>query len=302
VAAGVLAVDVGTSGVRAAVVNTAGEVVTSYYRPALPTSPMINFVEFDPAEQAAAALAVAHEALATWGEPVAAVGITNQRASTILWDRSTGRPVGPGVGWQDLRTVGMCLALQAQGLHLAPNASATKLAFLLDLADPDRSRAAAGELAFGTVDTWLAWTLSGGAAHVTDPGNAAVTGLLAADGKGWDPAVLEALRIPPEVLPAIVDSAGVVAHATALPGAPPIGGLAGDQQASLLGQGCVVAGAAKLTLGTGGMLDVCTGSVPPVAAARGPAGTIPIVAWRRAGVTTWGAEGKIGRASCRERV
>jgi glycerol kinase len=287
----VLAIDVGTSGVRAAVVNTSGEVVTSCYQPALPTSPMINFVEFDPTEQADAALAVAHEALAAAGVPVAAVGITNQRASTILWDRASGAPVGPGVGWQDLRTVGMCLALQAQGLHLAPNASATKLAFLLDMADPDRSRAAAGELAFGTVDTWLAWTLSGGAAHVTDPGNAAVTGLLASDGSGWDAAVLEALRIPAKVLPAIVDSAGVVAEATALPGSPPIGGLAGDQQASLLGQGCVVAGAAKLTLGTGGMLDVCTGATAPAAAARGPNGTIPIVAWRRAGVTTWGAEG-----------
>ncbi len=298
----VLAVDVGTSGVRAAVVSAAGQVVTSCYRPALPTSPMVNFVEFDPAEQAEAALVVARAALADWATPVAAVGITNQRASTILWDRRSGEPVGPGVGWQDLRTVGMCLALQAQGLHLAPNASATKLAFLLDLADPDRSRSAAGELAFGTVDTWLAWTLSGGAAHVTDPGNAAVTGLLAADGSGWDRAVLDALRIPPAVLPAIVDSAGVIGPATALPGEPPIGGLAGDQQASLLGQGCVVPGAAKLTLGTGGMLDVCTGRrhlapgprtgpTPPPAAARGPAGTIPIVAWRRAGVVTWGAEG-----------
>src|SRR5207302_727070 len=108
------------------------------------------------------------------------------------------------------------LALQAQGLHLAPNASATKLAFLLDLADADRSRSAAGELAFGTVDTWLAWTLSGGAVHVTDPGNAAVTGLLAADGSGWDESVLEALRIPPQVLPAIGDSAGVVAPGTAV--------------------------------------------------------------------------------------
>ncbi len=269
-AAGVLAVDVGTSGVRAAVVDRAGAIVASCYRAALPTSPMVNFVEFDPLQQAEAALAVAHEALAAWGGgPVAAVGITNQRASTILWDRRSGVPVGPGVGWQDLRTVGMCLALQAQGLHLAPNASATKLAFLLDLADPDRSRSAAGELAFGTVDTWLVWTLSRGDVHVTDPGNAAVTGLLAADGSGWDPAVLEALRIPAEVLPAIVDSAGVVGAAGALPGAPPIGGLAGDQQASLLGQGCVVPGSAKLTLGTGGMLDVCVGPSAPKAAARG---------------------------------
>ena len=140
-ARGVLAVDVGTSGVRAAVVDPAGEVVTSFYRPALPTSPMLNFVEFDPAEQAAAALAVAHEALAAlrarrwrrWGSPT-----SGRRRSCGTGAR--GAPVGPGVGWQDLRTVGMCLALQAQGLHLAPNASATKLAFLLDLADPDRSR------------------------------------------------------------------------------------------------------------------------------------------------------------------
>ena len=126
---------------------------------------------------------------------------------------------------------------------------------------------------------------------MTDPGNAAVTGLLATDGSGWDERVLEVLRIPVEVMPAIVDSAGVVGPASALPGSPPIGGLAGDQQASLLGQGCVVPGAAKLTLGTGGMLDVCTGPGAPAAAARGAAGTIPIVAWRRAGGTTWGAEG-----------
>ena len=288
---GVLAIDVGTSGVRAAVVDQAGDVATSFYKPALPTSPMMNFVEFDPAEQAEVALVVARQALDAWGRPVAAVGITNQRASTILWDRRSGAPLGPGVGWQDLRTVGMCMALQAQGLRLAPNASATKLAFLLDMADPDRSRAAAGELAFGTVDTWLAWTLSEGSVHATDPGNAAVTGLLSADGAGWDEGVLEQLRIPREVLPEIVDSSGVVGAASALPGAPPIGGLAGDQQASLLGQGCVVPGAAKLTLGTGGMLDVCTGTTPPAAAARGSKGTIPIVAWRRAGVTTWGAEG-----------
>jgi glycerol kinase len=291
VGAAVLAIDVGTSGVRAAVVDEGGAVVTSFYQQALPTSPMINFVEFDPVEQAEAVLAVAHQALDAWAGPVGAVGITNQRASSILWDRASGEPVGPGVGWQDLRTVGMCLALQAEGLHLAPNASATKLAFLLDLADPDRSRSAAGQLAFGTIDTWLAWKLSEGAVHVTDPGNAAVTGLVAGDGSGWDPVVLEKLRIPLEVLPTIADSSGVVGAASALPGSPPIGGLAGDQQASLLGQGCVGPGAAKLTLGTGGMLDACTGPVAPAAAARGAAGTIPIVAWRRAGVTTWGAEG-----------
>ena len=288
----VLAVDAGTSGVRAAVVTAAGEVAASAYRQALPTSPMPNFVEFDPVAMGDAALEVAGRALADWGGPVAAVGITNQRASTILWERSSGRPVGPGVGWQDLRTVGMCLALQAQGLRLAPSASATKLVFLLDLADSSRARAEAGELCFGTVDTWLAWVLSGGAAHATDPSNAAVTGLLLPDASGWDEAVLAALRIPAAVLPEIVDSAGVFgsARALAVAGAPPLGGLAGDQQASLLGQGCVSPGAAKLTLGTGGMLDVCTGATRPPWPGKGPAGTIPIVAWRRGGVLTWGAE------------
>lgn len=288
--AAVLAVDAGTSGVRAAVVTGDGGIATSAYRQVLPSTPLPNFVEFDPQALAAAALDVAAEALAAWAGPVAAVGITNQRASTILWDRATGEPAGPGVGWQDLRTVGMCLALQAQGLHLAPNASATKLAFLLDLADPDRRRAEAGELAFGTVDTWLAAVLSNHAVHATDPGNAAVTGLVRHDASGWDGDVLEALRIPPAVLPEIVDSSGLFGEAAALPGAPPLGGLAGDQQASLLGQGCVVAGAAKLTLGTGGMLDVCTGADRPPHPGRGPAGTIPIAAWRRAGVMTWGAE------------
>lgn len=296
--AAVLAVDAGTSGVRAAVVTADGQVATSVYRQVLPSSPLPNFVEFDAVELASAALDVAHEALAAWGAPVAGVGITNQRASTICWERATGAPVGPGVGWQDLRTVGTCLALQAQGLRLAPNASATKLAFLLDLADPDRRRAEAGELAFGTVDTWLAWTLSGGTVHATDPGNAGVTAMISicnAAGSGvspihWDPAVLEALRIPPAVLPPIVDSSGICGEARALPGAPPIAGLAGDQQASLLGQGCVRPGGAKLTLGTGGMLDVCTGTDGPKWAARGPAGTIPIAAWQREGVLTWGAE------------
>src|SRR5439155_9489478 len=145
-------------------------------------------------EMAAAALEVAEAAVskASGGDPIEAVGIANQRASTILWDRSTGQPLGPGVGWQDLRTVGMCLALQAQGIRIAPNASATKLAFLLDLADPERER----DLCFGTVDTWVAWHLSGGRVHVTDASNAAVTGLLHADASGWSDAPLEALRIP----------------------------------------------------------------------------------------------------------
>src|SRR5204863_5440280 len=146
------------------------------YREVLPSTPAPGFVEFDAAAMAAAALDVAQAAIAEGG-PVEAVGIANQRSSTVVWDRSTGEPVGPGVGWQDLRTVGMCLALQSEGVRVAPNASATKLAFLLDMADADRSR----DLCFGTVDTWVAWTLSKGSLHVTDLSNAAVTGLYRSD-------------------------------------------------------------------------------------------------------------------------
>jgi glycerol kinase len=246
---------------------------------------MPMFVEFDPAAMAAAVLDVACAALADGG-PVQAVGLANQRASTVLWDRQTGAPVGPGLSWQDLRTAAICLALRERGLRLAPNQSAAKLAFLLDVADPDRSR----DLCFGTVDTWMAWTLSGGRTHVTDLSNAGVTGLVHLDASGWDPGVLEALRIPASVLPAIVDSSGVLGEATALPGAPPIAGLAGDQQASLLGLACSRPGMAKLTFGTGGMLDLCVGETRPTFARLGPQGTFPIVAWRLQGAVTWGLE------------
>jgi glycerol kinase len=208
----------------------------------------------------------------------------------VVWDRATGVPVGPGLGWQDLRTVGTCLELQARGIRVAPNASATKVAALLDMADPDRSRSERGELAFGTVDTWVVWTLSGGNLHVTDASNAGVTGLVRADGSGWDPEVLDALRIHPSLMPEVVDSSGAVGPAEILAGRPLIAGLAGDQQASLIGQGCTLPGQAKATFGTGGMLDQCVGSDRPVAMARGAAGTIPIIAWRRHGQVTWGVE------------
>ena len=282
----VLVIDVGTSGVRAAVVTPDGAVENVQYREVLPQSPAPSFVEFDAKEMAEAVLGVARLALADTDGAVEAVGIANQRASTIVWDRETGEPVGPGIGWQDLRTVGTCLMLQPQGIRVAPNASATKLAFLLDMADPDRSR----DLCFGTVDTWVAWTLSGGAAHITDATNAAVTGLVHGDGSDWAPHLLEALNIPPSVLPRIVDSSGVVAEATALPGGPPIAGLAGDQQASLVGQGCTRPGLAKVTFGTGGMLDVCLGDKRPTFDVRGEGGCFPIIAWRRAGRVTWGIE------------
>lgn len=283
----VLVIDVGTSGVRAAIVRPDGAVTVERRRAFLPSTPFPGLVEFDALELADLVVELSGAVLAEGG-PVDAVGITNQRASTIVWDPATGTPVGPAIGWQDLRTVGECLAHQADGLRLAPNHSATKLVSLLDGADPART----GSLLFGTVDTWLTWVLTERRAHVTDLTNASVTGLMSLDGSGWDAEVCERLGIPGSVLPTIVDSAGVVDHASVLDGAPPIAGLAGDQQASLIGQGCVRPGLAKITFGTGGMLDMWLGD-RPVFESRGEGGTFPLVTGRRDGQVWWGLEAVI---------
>lgn len=301
--AGVLVVDVGTSGVRAGVVRPDATVEHVVHREVLPATPAPGLVEVDARAVAAAALEVARASLLAAG-PVAGVGIANQRATTVVWDRATGEALGPAIGWQDLRTVGTCLALQAQGIRLAPNASATKLAAILDEVDPDRARAAAGDLCFGTIDSWVAFTLASttgaDALHVTDATNAGVTGLLDASTLTWDGKVLDALGIPAAMLPAIVDSTGAVGNAGALEGAPPICGIAGDQQASLVGQGCTRPGLAKATFGTGGMLDLCTGTRRG-AAERLAAGTFPIIAWQRGGQANWGVEAvMLAAGSCVE--
>lgn len=282
----ILVIDLGTSSVRAAVVHPDATVTHEVATATLPDTPVAGLVEFDAAAYVGAALDCARTVLEAHGA-VDAVGITNQRATTVVWDRSTGEPVAPAQGWQDLRTVGDCLVLAAEGIHLAPNQSATKIANILDSVDPDRQR----DLCFGTVDSWLVWHLTEGAHHVSDQSNAGVWGLLRADGTHFAAEVLERLRIPASSLPRIVDSTGVLDAAVALPGAPPICGIAGDQQASLIGQGCVQPGDAKITFGTGGMLDVCLGADRPGFSRRGPAGCFPIIAWRHDGRTTWGAEG-----------
>ena len=282
----VLVVDVGTSSVRAAVVHADGTTAAGGERELLPDSPADGLVEFDATLMADTCLDLARAALDAAG-PVDAVGVSNQRGSTIVWDRTTGVPIGPALGWQDLRTVGACLALRGEGVRVGPNQSATKVQWLLDQLD-DRGRAET--LCFGTVDTWVAWTLSDGALHVIDATNAAVTGLLVPDASAWDTRVLDVLGVPAAMMPAIVDTAGELGAASALPGAPPITALVGDQQASLVGQGCVRRGDAKITFGTGGMLDVVLDDAPPQHAQRGEHGTFPIIAWRHAGRTTWGVE------------
>jgi glycerol kinase len=281
----ILVIDVGSSSVRASVVSDDGSVGTITSEPIVASSPMPSFVEYDASSIADAVMRVATTTLEA-SPDVDGIGIANQRATTLLWDRATGQPVGPAISWQDLRTVVTCLILHDQGVLLAPNESATKLGFLLDLADPDRER----DLCFGTVDSWVIWTLSGGTIHVTDVTNSGVTGMRKLDGTAWDETVTGALNIPARVLPEVVDSSGVIGNATALPGAPPICGILGDQQASLVGQGCTLPGLTKITFGTGGFLDSCLGSDRPSFGRHGDSGTFPIAAWQRHGQLTWGIE------------
>ncbi|MGH9044684.1 MAG: FGGY family carbohydrate kinase [Acidimicrobiales bacterium] len=281
-------IDVGSSSVRAAVLTDDGSLRHLSQRPIHVASPAPGLVEVDGSEIGQVVIELAVKTLEEAG-PVQGVGIANQRATTLVWERGSGELVGPGIGWQDLRTVGTCLGMQADGFRFPPNASATKLSWLLDQFDPERVRA--GELCFGTIDTWCAWVLSEGTVHATDATNASVTALMTDDGRGWDGRVLEALHIPPELLPDIVDSSGVIGEARGLPGAPPICGIAGDQQASLFGQGCTRPGLAKATFGTGGMLDQCVGEMAtgPIAQLA-PGGTFPLVAWRRRGRNVYAIE------------
>jgi glycerol kinase len=290
-----LVIDVGSSAVRASVVKPDGSAHARRQVKLEVQSPAPGLAELDAWALAGAALAAARASLEEAGG-VEGVGICNQRGTTVLWDAATGEPVGPALSWQDLRTVGKCLELQAEGLRLAPNESATKLAWLLDTYDPARSR----DLRFGTLDSWVTWQLSEGEAHVTDLSNAGITGLLPTEAVlageaelAWDPSRLERLRRPASGLPALVASSGVAAAATALRGAPPICGLAGDQQASLIGQGCTHPGEAKVTFGTGAFLDINIGGAPPAFGKSGKSGEhgcLPVIAWSRAGETTWGVE------------
>ena len=283
----ILVIDVGTTTIRAAVVDEQLQIVALAHRSSPPTTPAPGLVEFDPVAMYDIVTDACQEVLSNVGEPARVLGITNQRASTVVWERSTGEPIAPALGWQDLRTVMECIMAKAEhDLALAPNQPATKVPWLLDHVEGARQR----DVCFGTVETWLAWKLSGGELHVTDHTNAAVSGLMTPDASQWDARTLDVLGIPASVLPTVVDSCGVIGAATALDGSVPIGALIGDQQASLVGQGCVTPGRAKLTFGTSGILDLCGGDDAPATARRGPHGTYPVVAWSRQGALTWGVE------------
>jgi len=271
----ILALDQGTTSSRALLFDPSGNVVALAQQEFRQIFPQPGWVEHDPRDIWTSQLAVAREALVTSGlhpRDVAAIGITNQRETTVLWDRRTGEPVGNAIVWQDRRTAEHCERLKASGsealftartgLVLDPYFSATKICWLLERDPTLRARAERGELAFGSIDSWLVWNLSGGRAHVTDATNASRTLLYNVHEHDWDDDLLALLRIPRALLPRIVPSAGFVTEADpALLGAAiPICGLAGDQHAALFGQRCIEPGMVKNTYGTGCFMLMHTGS------------------------------------------
>ena len=243
----------------------------------------------------------APELIASSSPLVAAIGITNQRETTVLWDRQTGQPLANAIVWQDRRTAGRCgelrdlghaaLIQQKTGLVLDAYFSATKLAWLLDNIPGARARADKGELAFGTMDSWLIWNLTAGKAHVTDASNASRTLLFNIHTMQWDDELLGLFNIPPSVLPAVVPSSGVVGQTdAALFGTLiPIAGIAGDQQAATFGQACLSPGMAKNTYGTGCFMLMNTGSQPVVSKNK----LLSTVGWQLDSGTTYCLEGSV---------
>jgi glycerol kinase len=269
-----LALDQGTSSSRSIVFDTKGRIVALAQREFRQIFPRPGWVEHDPQEIWASQLATAQEALRTakiGAADVAAIGITNQRETTLLWNRRTGEPLCNAIVWQDRRTEPDCAELRDSGrealvrdrtgLVIDAYFSATKLKWILDNSTGAREAARRGELAFGTVDTWLLWQLTGGAAHATDVSNASRTMLFDIHRNQWDDELLDLLDIPRQVLPAVHASSHVYGDTRPeLLGAPiAIGGIAGDQQCALFGQACFTAGLAKNTYGTGCFMLMHTG-------------------------------------------
>ena len=298
----ILALDQGTTSSRALVFDHGGNVRATAQREFRQIFPQQGWVEHDPTEIWATQSGVLHEVLATAGigpTDIAAIGITNQRETTVLWERATGRPLANAIVWQDRRTAPLCDQLRAAGhaeaiaaktgLVIDAYFSGTKLKWLLDHLPGARQRAARGELAFGTVDSWLAFHLSGGSAHVTDASNASRTLLYDIHAQAWDDELLALLDIPREVLPAVVPSSGVCAEAQVDGVAVPVAGIAGDQQAALFGQACHSPGLAKNTYGTGCFLLLNTGTH----AVRSTNNLLTTVAWQRGQRTDYALEGSV---------
>ncbi len=299
----ILGIDQGTTGSTAMVLDEAMNVVAKVGVEFEQHYPRPGWVEHDPSQiwhSVSEAVSGALGKASVDGGAIAAIGITNQRETTVLWDRKTGEPVHRAIVWQCRRTADACAALKAKGLEtlfrertglvLDPYFSGTKVAWILDNVDGLRERAASGAIAFGTIDTFLVWKLTGGKVHATDPSNASRTLMYDLRSGTWDLDLLDALGVPCEVLPEVLPSShvyGATAGLGFLPDGIPVAGVIGDQQAALFGQACFEPGEAKCTYGTGAFMLMNTGAV----AASSDSSLLTTVAWRIGDETTYALEG-----------
>jgi glycerol kinase len=300
----ILAIDQGTTSSRAVLFDRAGAIVGAAQREIGQHYPQPGWVEHDPLEILASVQATMVEVLARASvrpTQLAGIGITNQRETTVVWDRGTGQPVHRAIVWQSRQTAHICEQLQRDGaeplvrertgLVVDPYFSGTKVRWILDHVPGARARAERGELAFGTVDTWLLWNLSAERVHVTDATNASRTMLYDIQRRRWCPELLALLGVPEAMLPDVRSSSEVYAHTAAQPlgAAVPIAGIAGDQQAALFGQGCFAPGMAKNTYGTGCFLLMNTGA----SAVRSSHGLLTTIAWDIGGAVDYALEGSV---------
>lgn len=298
----IMALDQGTTSSRCIIFNRKGETVSSAQTPFRQIFPKPGWVEHDPMEIWSTQRSAAIEAMSLKNieaGDIAAIGITNQRETTVMWDRHTGEPVYNAIVWQCRRTAEMCDELRdpafeqeirkRTGLILDPYFSGTKIKWILDNVDGARERAENGDILFGTVDSWLIWNLTDGRAHVTDYSNAARTMLFNIHELEWDSYILEKLGIPECIMPEPVPSCAEYGETDKFGGSIKITGAAGDQQASLFGQTCFEEGECKMTYGTGGFLLMNTGCRPVMS----DSGLLTTVAWGRGGRVDYALEGSV---------
>jgi glycerol kinase len=288
----VLAIDEGGSGVRAYIFDHEGREVSTAHAEISLSCPRPGWVEHDPGALWERTLDVVRNALdraKLKAKEIAALGICNQRASTMVWDADSGEAIYPAIGWQDLRTVDRCHELGRRGYILNPMQSASKFMWVLENVAGARTKADAGRLRFGTIDTWLTWKLSGGSTYVTDDSNASCTGIYDFFAGGWDEALLESLALPKESFPAIVGSSAIAGStaSSVLGAAIPLAARAGDQQAAMFGQLRVEPGMVKITYGTAAMMDLNVGPSLHLS----PNGCFPFVLWGLDGTRTYCLEG-----------
>ena len=295
----ILSIDQGTTSSRALAFDKAGGIGAVAQQEFTQIFPADGWVEHDAMEIWQTTLACCRQVLDELGaDKFAAIGITNQRETTVLWDRASGMPIGNAIVWQDRRTAAVCDALKAEGyeamiaektgLLLDPYFSASKIAWLLDNVEGARAKAEAGDLAFGTIDAWLVWQLTDGTAHVTDASNAARTSLFNIHTQQWDEELLALFRVPAALMPEVKDNAADFGEASVLGGLP-ICGMAGDQQAATIGQACFAAGMIKSTYGTGCFVLANTGEQPVASRNR----LLTTIAYRLGGQACYALEGSI---------